>query len=60
MVDPMLKYLIPLLVAYTGGRMVHGQRGAVIGAAAIGVIVGAGLGDIPMILGAMIMGPLAA
>jgi PTS system mannitol-specific IIC component len=58
MVDPMLKYLIPLLVAYTGGRMVHGQRGAVIGAAAtVGVIVGA---DIPMILGAMVMGPLAA
>jgi len=58
MVSPMLQFLIPTLVAYTGGRMVHGQRGAVIGAAAtIGVIVGT---DIPMILGAMIMGPLAA
>ena len=38
--------------------MVHGQRGAVVGAVAtIGVVVGAG---IPMFLGAMIMGPLTA
>jgi PTS system mannitol-specific IIC component len=57
-VTPMITYLLPLLIAYTGGRMVHGQRGAVIGAAAtMGVIVGT---DIPMFLGAMIMGPLAA
>lgn len=58
MVSPMIIYLLPILIAYTGGRMVHGQRGAVIGAtAAMGVIVGT---DIPMFLGAMIMGPLAA
>jgi mannitol PTS system EIICBA or EIICB component len=58
MVGPMITYLLPLLIAYTGGRMVHGQRGAVIGAiATMGVIVGT---DIPMFLGAMIMGPLAA
>jgi mannitol PTS system EIICBA or EIICB component len=58
MVTPMITYLLPLLIAYTGGRMVHGQRGAVIGAVAtMGVIVGT---DIPMFLGAMIMGPLAA
>ena len=58
MVSPMITYLLPLLIAYTGGRMVHGQRGAVIGAAAtMGVIVGT---NIPMFLGAMIMGPLAA
>jgi PTS system mannitol-specific IIC component len=56
LVDPMLKYLIPLLIAYTGGRVVGGKRGAVVGAiAGIGVIVGA---DMPMILGAMIVGPL--
>ncbi|WP_444658840.1 PTS mannitol transporter subunit IICB [Caproiciproducens sp. R2] len=56
MVDPMLKYLLPLLIGYTGGRMVGGQRGAVVGAiASIGVIIGA---DIPMFLGVMIMGPL--
>lgn len=58
LVDPMIKYLLPLLIGYTGGRMVHGQRGAVIGAVAtMGVIVGS---DIPMFLGAMIIAPLAA
>lgn len=56
MVDPMLKFLLPLLIGYTGGSMVHGQRGAVVGAiATMGVIVGA---DVPMFIGAMIMGPL--
>ncbi|TDV52087.1 PTS mannitol transporter subunit IICB [Actinophytocola oryzae] len=58
LVDPTIKYLLPILIGYTGGRMVHGQRGAVIGAiATMGVVVGA---DVPMFLGAMIMGPLAA
>jgi len=58
LVGPMITYLLPLLIAYTGGRMVHGQRGAVVGAVAtMGVIVGS---DVPMFLGAMIMGPLAA
>ncbi|WP_411344850.1 PTS mannitol transporter subunit IICBA [Paenibacillus sp. WLX1005] len=56
MVDPMIKYLLPLLIAYTGGKVVHDHRGGVLGAiAAMGVIVGA---DIPMFIGAMIMGPL--
>ena len=56
LVGPMIVYLIPLLIGYTGGKMVHGHRGGVVGAAAtMGVIVGA---DIPMMLGAMIMGPL--
>jgi PTS system mannitol-specific IIC component len=56
LVDPMLKYLLPVLIGYTGGNMVGKQRGAVVGAiATIGVIVGA---DIPMFLGAMIMGPI--
>lgn len=58
LVDPMIKFLLPLLIGYTGGRMVHGQRGAVVGAVAtVGIVVGA---DVPMFLGAMIMGPLAA
>ncbi|MFP4978378.1 PTS mannitol transporter subunit IICB [Paenibacillus sp. CN-4] len=57
LVDPMIKFLLPLLIAYTGGTMVHGKRGGVIGAvAAIGVIVGS---TIPMFLGAMLVGPLA-
>ncbi len=58
MVEPMSKYLLPLLIAYTGGKVVGGHRGGVIGAiATMGVIVGS---DISMFLGAMIMGPLSA
>ncbi len=56
MVDPMLKYLLPLLIGYTGGKAVGGAKGAVAGAiATLGVIVGA---EIPMFIGAMIAGPL--
>ncbi len=58
LVDPTINVLLPVLIGYTGGRMVHGQRGAVVGAVAtIGVVVGSG---IPMFLGAMILGPTAA
>jgi mannitol PTS system EIICBA or EIICB component len=58
LVDPMIKYLLPVLIGYTGGRIVHGQRGAVVGAiATFGVVVGA---DVPMFLGAMIIAPLTA
>jgi mannitol PTS system EIICBA or EIICB component len=57
-VSPMIRFLLPLLIAYTGGHLVHGRRGAVIGAIAVmGVIVGS---DIPQFLGAMIIGPFAA
>jgi len=57
LVGPMIIYLLPLLIGYTGGKLVYGVRGGVIGAAAtMGVIVGA---DIPMFIGAMAMGPLA-
>ncbi|MCO6546779.1 MAG: PTS mannitol transporter subunit IICBA [Gilliamella sp.] len=56
LVSPMITYLLPLLIGYTGGKLVHGERGAVVGAiTTMGVIVGA---DIPMFLGAMIVGPL--
>src|SRR5699024_9092097 len=56
MLSPMLTYLIPLLIGYTGGKVIAGDRGSVVGAiATMGVIVGT---DIPMMLGAMIMGPL--
>ncbi|GGM30375.1 PTS system mannitol-specific cryptic EIICB component [Paraliobacillus quinghaiensis] len=56
MVGPSITYLLPLLLAITGGKMVAGQRGAVMGAiGAMGLIVGS---DIPMFLGAMIIGPL--
>jgi mannitol PTS system EIICBA or EIICB component len=56
LVGPMITYLLPLLIGFTGGRMVHDVRGGVVGATAtMGGIVGT---DIPMFLGAMIMGPL--
>src|SRR6056297_855616 len=55
LVGPMITYLLPLLIAFSGGRLVAGIRGGVIGAVAtMGVIVGS---DIPMFIGAMVMGP---
>ncbi len=59
LVSPMVTYLLPLLIGYTGGKLIHDQRGGVVGAiATMGVIVGAP--GTPMFLGAMIMGPLGA
>ncbi|APH03618.1 PTS mannitol transporter subunit IICBA [Bacillus weihaiensis] len=57
LVGPMVTYLLPLLIGYTGGKLVNDQRGGVVGAiATMGVIVGAP--DTPMFLGAMVAGPL--
>lgn len=57
LVGPMIVYLLPLLIGFTGGRLVYDFRGGVLGATAtMGVIVGS---EVPMFLGAMIMGPLA-
>ena len=54
---PMITYLIPLLIAFSGGRLIHDLRGGIVATAAtMGVIVA--LPDTPMLLGAMIMGPL--
>ena len=56
LVGPMITYLLPLLIGYTGGKLIGGERGGVVGAiTTMGVIVGA---DMPMFLGAMIAGPL--
>ncbi|HXD61479.1 MAG TPA: PTS mannitol transporter subunit IICB, partial [Lacisediminihabitans sp.] len=58
LVGPMITYLLPLLIANTGGRMVYGVRGGVVASiATMGVIVGS---PVPMFIGAMIVGPLAA
>ncbi|MGP4060497.1 PTS mannitol-specific transporter subunit IIBC [Halobacillus sp. H74] len=58
MVGPMINYLLPLLIAFTGGRLIHGLRGGVVAATAtMGVIVGSP--DTPMFLGAMVAGPIA-
>jgi PTS system mannitol-specific IIC component len=67
LVGPMIFFLLPILIGYTGGYLVHGQRGAVVGAiatagVAIGGFVGTEIGgevvQTPMFLGAMIAGPL--
>ena len=57
LVSPMITYLLPLLIGYSGGHLIAGQRGGVVAAiATMGVIVGA---EIPMFMGAMAVGPLA-
>lgn len=56
MVGPMAKWLLPLLIGFTGGEVVYGHRGGVVGAiATAGIIVAT---EIPMFMGAMVMGPL--
>lgn len=56
LVNPTIKYLLPLLLAHEGGKMVGGHRGAVLGTiGTMGLIIGA---KIPMFLGAMVVGPL--
>ena len=57
----MLTYLLPVLIAFTGGKMVGGDRGGVMGAiAVVGCIAGVGGTDgQPMLMGAMLMGPFA-
>ena len=56
LVEPMILYLLPILIGFSGGRLVHDIRGGVVGAVATtGIVVG---GSIPMFIGAMVMGPL--
>lgn len=56
LVGPMITYLLPLLIGYSGGKLVAGERGGVVGAiATAGVIIGS---SIPMFMGAMIAGPV--
>lgn len=55
-VSPAITYLLPLLIGYTGGHMIHGQRGAVVGTiATFGAVAGS---SVPMFIGAMILGPI--
>lgn len=57
LVSPSILTLLPLLIGFTGGRLVYGIRGGVVGAVAtMGLVVGS---NIPMFLGAMIVGPAA-
>lgn len=56
LVGPMITYMLPALIAYTGGHMIYGVRGGMVGViATFGAIVGA---EVPMFIGAMAMGPL--
>lgn len=58
LVGPTLKFLMPILIGYTGGYNIYGKRGGVAGAiATIGVVIGA---DITMLIGGMVMGPIGA
>lgn len=55
--EPMIFYLLPLLIGYTGGKLVYGQRGGVLGSImTMGMIVSTSM---PMFAGAMIVGPFA-
>lgn len=56
LVGPMIRFLLPILIGYTGGKLVHGHRGGVVGAIfTAGIAVGS---ESPMFLGAMIVGPI--
>lgn len=56
LVSPLILNLLPILIGFSGGRLVHGIRGGIVGATAtMGVVVGS---NIPMFIGAMIMGPV--
>jgi PTS system mannitol-specific IIC component len=55
LVSPMIIVLLPLLIGSTGGRLIYGQRGAVVGAiATMGVVVGAG------VVNGLLIGPASA
>ena len=57
LISPMIFYLLPILIGYTGGQLISGKRGGLVGSiATIGVIIST---NIPMLLGAMILGPLS-
>jgi len=58
LVGPFLSYALPLLIAYTGGKMVAGPRGAVMGAIAVMGVIQSNPGT-TMLMGAMVMGPFA-
>ena len=53
-----LVYLIPILIAFTGGRLIGGERGGIVSAIAV---VGAIMSDpnTTMLMAAMIIGPLS-
>ena len=70
LVGPMIVNLLPILVAYTGGKLIYGHRGGVLAAIAVMGVIGSSAeitaddGTVltiqpPQFLGAMVIGPLA-
>ncbi len=70
LVGPMIVNLLPILVAYTGGKLIYGHRGGVLAAIAVMGVIGSSTeitaddGTVltiqpPQFLGAMVIGPLA-
>lgn len=65
LVGPMLTYLLPILIGYTGGHMIYKQRGGVVAAIASLGVIGGGLNllgegqNVTMFLGVMIIAPIA-
>jgi PTS system mannitol-specific IIC component len=56
LISPMLLTLLPILIGFSGGRLVYGMRGGVVGAVAtMGAIAAS---TIPMFIGAMVLGPI--
>lgn len=57
LVDPLTKYLLPLSIAFTGGKLIGDTKGGTVAViATIGVITGS---ENPMLVGAMLIGPLS-
>lgn len=55
---PMVRYLLPILIGYTGGKLIYDHRGGTVAAVAtFGLIIGV---EVPMFIGAMIIGPMSA
>jgi len=55
LISPMLLTLLPILIGFSGGRLVYGVRGGVVGAVAtMGAIAAS---TVPMFIGAMLLGP---
>lgn len=58
LITPILNSLLPVLIAHTGGKMVGGDRGGVLGAfVTIGAIIA--VEGTPMFMAAMILGPFS-
>ena len=58
LISPILNSLLPVLIAHTGGKMVGGDRGGVLGAfVTIGAIIA--VEGTPMFMAAMILGPFS-